>query len=87
MKFQWDVGNEQKCRKHGVSTAEIEHVILEGTIEPDISHSNEEQRLTARGRTATGRAVFAVFTIRDDEIRPISARYMHAKELRRHGSA
>jgi uncharacterized DUF497 family protein len=35
--FEWDEGNRHKCRKHGVSTEEIEHVLAyaEALIRPD----------------------------------------------------
>ena len=54
-------------------------------IIPDEAHSRREQRLRAIGRTARGRSVFLVFTVREHNgkrlIRPISARYMHRKEV------
>jgi uncharacterized DUF497 family protein len=54
-------------------------------ILPDHTHSITEQRLRAIGRTAAGRYVFVVFTIRDRDdrkcIRPISARHMRQKEV------
>ena len=54
-------------------------------ILPDAAHSERERRFRAIGRTAKGRGVFIVFTLRrnGDEllIRPISARYMHKKEI------
>jgi hypothetical protein len=49
------------------------------------AHSQSERRFRATGRTEKGRGVFIVFTLRrkGDEvlIRPISARYMHKKEI------
>lgn len=52
---------------------------------PDLAHSKSEERLKAIGRTDQGRAIFVVFTLRKWRkrtlIRPISARYMHAKEI------
>jgi hypothetical protein len=43
------------------------------------------QHFKAIGETAAGRRVFLVFTLRDKDgkrlIRPISARYMHGKEV------
>ena len=52
----------------------------------DVRHSDLEDRLIAVGRNAMGRPMFVAFTIRAKEgrhlIRPISARYMHAKEAR-----
>jgi uncharacterized DUF497 family protein len=85
--FQWDRGNRAKCQKHGVSIAEIEQLFA-GPIAvfPDPAHSNAEERFKAIGRTNAGRAVLIVFALRggagvDRLIRPISARYMHGKEI------
>lgn len=84
--FDWDDGNREKCQKHGVSVADIEFVLTnEPRVAPDPAHSNEEQRFIGIGRTAEGKAIFVAFTFRTkgDErlIRPISARYMHKKEI------
>lgn len=55
-------------------------------ILPDEAHSHSEARFRAIGVTSAGRHVFLVFTIREHKekqyIRPISARYMHRKEMR-----
>ena len=85
--FDWDAGNREKCQKHGVSIAEIEHAMLGPmAVEFDPAHSIIEPRQRAVGRTAAGRHLFIVFTVRQRTegvlIRPISARYMHAKEVR-----
>ncbi len=84
--FEWDRGNLEHCRKHGVSRSEIEGVFAGPVIVlPDIGHSQTERRLRAVGRTRRGRAVFVVFTIRERDghryIRPGSARYMHREEI------
>ena len=84
--FEWDDGNLDKCQKHGVPLAEIE-ALFQGKIHvfPDIGHSKVESRFLAIGQTIAKRYVFLAFTIRDHQskklIRPISARYMHAKEV------
>ena len=85
--FDWDAGNRAKCRKHGVSVAEVEGLFSRSLlIIPDSAHSQGEERLRAIGRTAMGRSVFLVFTIRERAgkrfIRPVSARYMHRKEVK-----
>lgn len=45
----------------------------------------DEPRMRAIGKTATGRYVFLVFMLRSiggqKMLRPISARYMHQKEI------
>jgi len=84
--FDWDAGNTAKRQEHGVSIAEIESVFLgEPRVGPDAEHSTAEQRFRAVGRTKEGRHLFAVFTMRrrgsDTLVRPISARYMHRKEI------
>jgi uncharacterized DUF497 family protein len=85
--FDWDEGNRAKCQKHGVSTVEVEGLFGRPIlIIPDPSHSQGEERLRAIGRTEKGRSVFLVFTIRarngERFIRPVSARYMHGKEVK-----
>ena len=85
--FDWDAGNRAKCQKHGVSVAEVEGLFSRPLlIIPDASHSQSEERLRAIGKTARGRSVFLVFTIRELAgkrfIRPVSARYMHIKEIK-----
>ena len=85
--FDWDAGNRAKCEKHGVSAAEVEGLFSSPLLLiPDASHSQSEERLRAIGKTASGRSVFLVFTIRVRAgkrlIRPVSARYMHRKEVK-----
>jgi uncharacterized DUF497 family protein len=84
--FDWDAGNLGKCQKHGVSSATIEDLFTRAVmVVPDIAHADIETRLRAIGKDGAGRYVFLVFTIRERGgrhlIRPISARYMHRKEV------
>jgi len=82
----WDDGNRIKCQKHGVKLAVIEG-LFHGPLAVfrDLVHSVAEERFKAIGRSADGRGVLVVFTLRlrDDVVfvRPISARYMHAREM------
>jgi len=82
--FEWDSGNWPKCGKHGVSREEIEQVLLgEPAVMPD--PYPDESRMRAIGKTQAGRYVFLVFILRENhgliKLRPISARYMHKKEI------
>ena len=86
--FDWDRGNRAKCEKHGLSVAVIEGLFARPlAILPDAAHSQRENRFRAIGRTEKERGVFIIFTLRrkgkseDLLIRPISARYMHKKEI------
>jgi uncharacterized DUF497 family protein len=84
--FDWDAHNREKCRKHGVSIHAIESMFHGSLVVfPDEAHSQAEERLRAVGKDNRGRHIFIVFTVRERQsktlIRPISARYMHAKEI------
>lgn len=84
--FEWDAGNISKCAKHGVSMDDIESVFSRALmILPDDEHSHAEARFRAIGKTTMGRHVFLIFTIRERNgaqyVRPISARFMHNKEV------
>lgn len=85
MDFDWDDGNLAKCMKHGLTREEIEGFFrAHPRVAPDPEHSHAEQRFIAVGRTPEGRPAFVAFCWRGDLIRPISARYMHAREVRRY---
>ncbi len=82
--FEWDAGNWPKCGKHGVSREEIEQVLL-GTPAVMSDPHLDEPRMRAIGKTHAGRYVFLIFLLRKSEektkLRPISARFMHQKEI------
>ncbi len=83
--FEWDAGNARKsAEKHNVSQAEAEAVFFGDSllIVPDPRHSQAEPRYHALGKTAGGRLLHVVFTLRRQGtlIRVISARDMHRKE-------
>jgi uncharacterized protein len=84
--FEWDHGNSAKCQKHGLTLAAIESCFARPIVVlPDENHLQSDERLRVIGRDEGGRHVFIVFTVRKrgrlSVIRPISARYMHAKEI------
>jgi hypothetical protein len=86
LKFDWDDGNREKCQKHGLSVEEIESLFRTPlSVFPDPEHSGEEERFIGIGETDRERSVLVVFTLRTKDetalIRPISARYMHKKEI------
>jgi uncharacterized DUF497 family protein len=85
--FEWDRANRDKCGKHGVSIVAIEAAFRRPiAVFPDPVHSQMEERFKAVGRTDDGRHMLIVFTLRIREgrklIRPISARFMHPKEVK-----
>ena len=81
--FDWDHGNRGKCRKHGVSIADIEASFTRPiAVFPDPAHSRHEARLKAIGSRKRGRHIFLVFTLRKRgrDIDPPDQRPVHAQE-------
>lgn len=82
--FDWDNGNWPKCGKHGVSQEEIENIFQNTPMVQKDPHDGEP-RYRAISKNGAGRYIFLVFMFRlvdgKKMIRPISARYMHEKEV------
>ena len=86
--FQWDEGNlDKNWFLHQVTNGECEELFfnLPLIVASDTSHSQQEPRYYALGRTDTDRWLFIAFTIRDNLIRVISARAMNERETRKYG--
>lgn len=85
--FNWDDGNRPKCQRHGVTIDEIE-AAFHGPMHvfPDPAHSAAEARYVGIGHSASCRHLLMAFTYREVDglqlIRPISAKFMHTKEVR-----
>jgi uncharacterized DUF497 family protein len=85
--FEWDQGNLTKnWDSHDVSMIECEQIFFNKPIivKRDKEHSELENRYYALGRTNLERLLFAVFTVRKDKIRIISARDMTDAEMERY---
>lgn len=85
--FDWDRANVRKnWTRHRVAFYECEEVFFrEPVLAPDLEHSATEPRYFALGRTAEGRWLTIVFTLRGKKIRVVSARQMSRTERRRYG--
>lgn len=83
LEFEWNQGNRGKnLISHGVTDEECEEIFFDERkkILTDIFHSNKEARYVLLGRTKKLRLLFAVFTLRKNKIRIISARDLNKKE-------
>ncbi len=84
--FDWDSGNTFKNEaKHGISREPVEEFFGRKIwVAPDLKHSSSEDRFLPIGRGPGDRPMIVAFTFRALKglklIRPISARFMHAKE-------
>lgn len=82
--FQWDKGNSDKPKKHGLTLEEVEEAFSDEdkVIFGDWKHSGTEQRVTLLGKTKKGRVLNTTYTIRSDKIRVITARAINKKEVK-----
>lgn len=80
--FDWDKGNLEHIRKHGVSYRECEQTFFNkpAIVNEDETHSQREERFRIYGQTDRKRLLFLIFTIRNNKIRVISARDQNKKE-------
>ena len=89
--FDWDEGNLAKCQKHGLAISDVEYVLAHSDTVIRSAGGSVEPRFIAIGLTRRGRFAFVVFTSRERGgrlvPRPISARYMHRKEVMSYGQA
>lgn len=85
--FDWDSGNSFKNEaKHGISRQTVEAFFGRSIwVAPDVKHSSTEDRFLAIGRGPGDKPMIVAFTVRAVKdlklIRPISARFMHAREI------
>ena len=81
--FDWNKGNiDKNWKKHKVSAKECEEVFFNepSILFEDKKHSKKEKRYGIFGITNQKRKLIIIFTIRNEQIRIISARNMSRKE-------
>ncbi len=81
--FEWDNGNKGKnFISHQVTDEECEEIFFDPDkkILKDVLHSGKEERHILIGQTKKQRLMLAVFTVRENLIRVISARDLNRKE-------
>lgn len=89
MQFEWDDNKaESNALKHGITFDEAVTVFADPDLlfTEDSRHSQGEEREWAIGETENGSIVVVVFTMRDEQIRIISAREATKKERQRYES-
>ncbi len=84
MPFQWDPKKAQSNGwRHGISFEMAVTVFADPQLlfTVDTQHSDGEEREWAIGETKTGQVLVIVFTMRNDDIRIISARPATKQEI------
>lgn len=89
IQFEWDDANLEHTAKHGVTRSEIEFVLNNNPmIRPDPYPPEIEQRWRGIGPDAAGDMLFIVFMVKAEAdrltLRPISARRMHEREVKKY---
>ena len=86
MVYEWDeLKNAGNVRKHGVGFASVDHFDWENAVFlPDDRFDYGEERTRAFGRI-DGQPHCLVFVLRSQNVRIISLRPMHEKEVKRYG--
>lgn len=83
--FEWDESNAIKnWERHRVTPEEAEGVFFHEplVVRSDVRHPKDEKRYYALGKSAAGRLLFVVFTVRGKLIRVISSRDMNRNEAK-----
>lgn len=83
LEFEWDMGNSEKPKKHGLTLEETEEAFFDDNkiVFGDWKHSEVEQRFTLLGRTKKDKLLNITYTVRRDKIRVITARLINRKEV------
>jgi uncharacterized protein len=87
VRFEWDDNKaESNAVKHGITFEEAVTVFDDPDLlfTQDSQHSQGEEREWAIGATENGSIVVVVFTMRDKQIRIISARIATKREYQRY---
>ena len=80
--FEWDVHNVGHIGLHGVSPEEVEETARRPHVIIPSSPGGNEKRWKLFGRTADGRCLVVVFTVRRKFFRTVTAYTMNQAERR-----
>ena len=73
IEFEWNESNTDHIARHGVTPVEAEEVIAGRPIVLQVQFRNGERRELCAGRTAKGRAIAVVYTVRGGRVRVVTA--------------
>lgn len=83
--FEWDAANIGHILRHGVIPAEVEEAADRPHIVIPARMAGREHRWKLFGKTASGRYVVVVFTLRNRMFRTVTAYEMNASDRRIYG--
>jgi uncharacterized DUF497 family protein len=80
--FDWDLHNVGHVARHGVNPMEVEEAFERSHAIVPARDAGGERRSKLFGRSAAGRYLIVVFTIRGEQLRPVTAHTMNQRERR-----
>ncbi|MBI3895649.1 MAG: BrnT family toxin [Acidobacteria bacterium] len=73
IEFEWDEHNRRHLKNHRVSPQEFEQVIANGPFDLEYQTESGEERYKSIGITDKGRVLVAVWMLREEKVRAITA--------------
>jgi hypothetical protein len=80
--FDWNPHNVGHVARHGVQPEEVEEAVGRAHVIIPAKDMHGEKRWMLFARSAAGRYLIVVFTIRDGRLRPVTAHTMNERERR-----
>lgn len=84
VEFEWDDANLEHIGAHGVTAPEVEEAATRSHEIIEAREVNGEKRWKLFGKSAAGRYLVVVFTIRERRFRAVTAYTMNRDERRIH---
>ena len=81
-KFRWDAANIEHLGRHKITPQEAEEAILLDSLESDLQPHAHEDRVLCFGRTAKGRLLTIIYTVRGEAIRVVTGYPMTKQQQR-----
>ncbi|MGH9653753.1 MAG: BrnT family toxin [Candidatus Acidiferrales bacterium] len=82
--FDWDDANVGHIQRHSVTPSEVEEAVARMHVTAAAESAHGEKRWKLFGKTASGRHIVVVFTIRCNLFRTITAYRMNMADRRRY---
>ena len=82
MEFLWDAANIAHLGRHKITPQEAEEAILLDSVEFELQQHRGEERVLCFGRTACGRLLTIVYTVRSGRARVVTGYRMTRQQQR-----
>ena len=71
--FDWDIANRSHIAQHGITSDDVEQLLVNNPLELDPEYVNGEWRFSAVGLTRPGRWLVVITTLRSGKIRVVTS--------------